>query len=142
MQAVDPTSSPYLKIVLVFILLALVVFLGVRKLASQYLVDTGFSGAMSIGADGEGGAQASENEEVCATCGHSGPRRCSGCKRVRYWYITPDLFDVFFFSKKKKKLGLFLVLFVKVLLIVCTVSMICVLGMLRCILDAHEISSA
>lgn len=124
MQAVDSTSSPYLQFVLVLILVALVVFLGVRKLASQYfLVDTGFSGAMSIGADGGGGANASEIEEdVCVTCGHSGSKQCSGCKRVRYWYVIRDLFQVLFFEKK---LGLSLVLFVKLLLILCTVSMIC-----------------
>ncbi|KAF3329635.1 ubiquitin carboxyl-terminal hydrolase 18-like protein [Carex littledalei] len=86
MQAVDPTSSPYFKIVVVLILLALVLFLGVGKLASQYfLVDTGFSRAMSIGADGDGGAHVSEiEEEICVTCGHSGSKKCSGCKRVRY----------------------------------------------------------
>ncbi|KAJ4758160.1 Ubiquitin carboxyl-terminal hydrolase 19 [Rhynchospora pubera] len=87
MQAVDPTSSAFLKIVFVLILLASVLLLGVRKLASQYFsVDTGFGGAMSIGADGgDGGAHASEiEEEVCISCGNSGSKKCSGCKRVRY----------------------------------------------------------
>lgn len=100
MQAVDPTSSPYFKIAVVLILIALVLFSGVRKLASQYfLVDTGFSRAMSIGTDGEGGAHVSEiEEEVCVTCGHSGSKKCSGCKRVRYWYVTLNLFAVFFLN--------------------------------------------
>lgn len=84
--------SSLFPLVLTAIALVLGTLLIVKKAASKYFVvdasfETGvaFGGyrghhRMSIGGSGDGGGDA-----ACASCGRSGTKKCSRCKRVRYW---------------------------------------------------------
>ncbi|XP_073002168.1 ubiquitin carboxyl-terminal hydrolase 18-like [Typha latifolia] len=83
--------SALLQLVVVALLLLSAALLVVKRAASRYFdVDTSFEAAAGAGAGYEefrrpmsiGGDDGSAG--VCASCGHSGTKKCSGCKRVRY----------------------------------------------------------